>query len=265
MRDYEHIEVSLDDDVLTIALDRPDKLNAVDPELHAELATVFRDAAESDARVVVLTGNGRAFCAGGDVESMQGWDINDFEQMTFEGERIVSDMIDIPQPVIARLNGDAIGLGATIALFADIVVASEEAEIGDPHVKVGLTAGDGGAVIWPLLTSMHTAKELLMTGELVSAAEAEELGLVNYAVPEDELDAKVDELVEKLATGPQPAIRYTKTALNGWLELASTLALKRSFALEALSQQRADHQAAVDAFVQGERPTYPTGRGGDED
>ncbi len=112
--------------------------------------------------------------------------------------------------MIAKVNGDATGLGATLALFCDIVMLSEDARIGDPHVNVALVAGDGGAVIWPLLTSLNKAKELLMTGELLSAEEAKELGLVNHVVPADELDNATDEMVEKLATGPQTAIRYTK-------------------------------------------------------
>jgi len=244
---------------------RTNVLNAVSPDLHADLAEVFRDASDTDARVIILTGNGRAFCAGGDVESMQDWDAADFEDMLVEGERIVRDLVNVRQPVIARLNGDAIGLGATLALFCDIVVAAEDANIGDPHVKVGLTAGDGGAVIWPLLTSMSKAKELLMTGEAVSATEAEELGLVNHAVPAEELDETVEELVDKLASGPQPAIRYTKAALNGWLELAMTTSLGKSLALEGLSQQREDHRAAVDAFVEGQEPDYPTSRNKDRD
>lgn len=263
MRNYDHLDVSLDDDIFRIAFDRPDQKNAVDADVHRELTHVFRDASESDARVVVLTGNGSAFCAGGDVESMREWDTGDFDRMRREGERLIHDMVNLAKPVVARVNGDAIGLGATLALFSDIVIAADDARIGDPHVRVGLTAGDGGAVIWPLLTSMSTAKELLMTGELVSASRAEELGLVNDVVSAADLDECVDEMVDKLASGPQQAIQYTKSALNAWLQLGTTLALGQSLALEGLSQQHPDHEAAVEAFAEGERPDFPSGRSRD--
>jgi enoyl-CoA hydratase len=262
MHEYDTLDVTEDGDVLEIALDRPDNLNAVDADLHEELSSVFRDAAQADARVVVLTGNGRAFSAGGDIAWMQEGIENpeSFRETMREGERIIDDITDLEKPLVARVNGDATGLGATLALFADITVMAADARIGDPHVSVGLVAGDGGAVIWPLLTSMHTAKELLMTGDLVSAEEAEDLGLVNDAVPEDELDEKVDELVGKLADGPQVAIRYTKKALNAWVELGNDLALQRGLALEAVSQQHPDHEEAVEAFLEERRPEFPSAR-----
>jgi len=266
MEEYDHLEVRLEDDVLTIAFDRPESLNAVNEPLHAELATVFRDIYETEARVVVLTGNGKAFSAGGDV----GWmaenldDPEGFQTTMREGERIIRDLVNVEKPVVAKVNGDTTGLGATLALFCDIVVMSEDARLGDPHVNVALVAGDGGAVIWPLLTSLNTAKELLMTGRLLSAAEASELGLVNHVVPADRLDAKTDELVDKLASGPQPAIRYTKKTLNSWLELGMGVALEEGLALEGVGQQHPDHAEAVDAFLNGREPNFPSGRDTDE-
>lgn len=262
MHGYDTLDVTEDGDVLEIAFDRPDQLNAVDAQLHEELSSVFRDAGNADARVVVLTGNGRAFSAGGDIGWMREGIENpeSFRETMREGERIIEDITDLEKPLVARVNGDATGLGATLALFADITVMAADARIGDPHVSVGLVAGDGGAVIWPLLTSMHTAKELLMTGDLVSAERAAELGLVNYAVPADDLDDKVDELVGTLADGPQAAIRYTKKALNAWVELGNDLALQRGLALEAVSQQHPDHAEAVDAFLEERRPDFPSTR-----
>jgi enoyl-CoA hydratase len=137
---------------------------------------------------------------------------------------------------------------------------SDDARIGDPHVKVALAAADGGAVIWPLLTSMNKAKEYLLTGDLMSAEEAVDLGLVNYAVPPEELDERTDEMVEKLATGSQTAIRYTKKTLNAWLEFGNNLALTRGLALEATGQQHPDHEEAVEAFLEKRRPNFPSGR-----
>jgi enoyl-CoA hydratase len=265
MEEYNYLDVRLDDDVLTIAFDRPDRLNAVNEPLHAELATVFRDAYETEARVVVLTGNGDAFSAGGDIDWMQGSvdDAEAFQATMREGEQIIQDLVNIEKPVIAKINGDATGLGATLALFCDIAVMSEDARIGDPHVNVALVAGDGGAVIWPLLTSLNTAKELLMTGRLLSAAEADELGLVNHVVTAGELDRRADELVDELASGPQTAIRYTKKTLNAWLELGNSIALQKGLALEGVGQQHPDHAAAVGAFLEGQQPEFPSSRDGE--
>lgn len=262
MQEYENLAVTLDDDVLRIAIDRPDALNAVNAPLHAELAQVFDDAYDADARVIVLTGNGDAFSAGGDVnwmkESVE--EPGKFLETAREGEEIIESIVNLEKPVIAKVNGDATGLGATLALFCDIVMMSEDARIGDPHVNVALVAGDGGAVIWPLLTSLNKAKELLMTGDLLSAEAAEDLGLVNHVVPAAELDDATDEMVAKLATGPQTAIRYTKKTLNSWLELGNDLALTKGIALEAAAQQHPDHEEAVQAFLDKRQPDFPSGR-----
>lgn len=266
MQGYEHLDVSLDDDVLTIEIDRPDNLNAVNDPLHKELSTVFSDAYETDARVVVLTGKGDAFSAGGDVNWMKDNIENpeNFHKTMREGEQIVEEIVNLEKPIIAKVNGDATGLGATLALFCDIVMMSEDARIGDPHVKVALVAGDGGAVIWPLLTSLNKAKELLMTGDLISAEEAKELGLANHVVPADELDDRTDEMIDKLASGPQAAIRFTKKTLNSWLELGNNIALQRGLALEGVGQQHSDHEEAVDAFLESRRPNFPSGRDPEE-
>ncbi|MFB6310665.1 MAG: enoyl-CoA hydratase/isomerase family protein [Salinirussus sp.] len=263
MREYDALDVTLSDGVLTIRLDRPDHLNAVNAALHEELTTVFRAAADSNARVIVLTGAGEAFSAGGDIEEMHDRldDPAAFRQTLREAQRIIEDILSVEQPIVAKVNGDATGLGATLALFCDVVLMSEDARLGDPHVQVALVAGDGGAVVWPLLTSLNKAKELLMTGDLISANEAEDLGLVNHAVPDDRLDERTAEIVETLSSGPQAAIRYTKKTLNAWLELGSTLALQRGLAFEGISQQHPDHDAAVNAFLEGESPTFPSANG----
>lgn len=264
MEAYEHLDVTVtgaEEDVLRIALQNDD-MNLVDGTMHEELSRVFREAGDADVRVVVLTGTGEAFSAGGDVRWMQQWidDPEVFAEVLQEGEALIEDLVDIEVPVIARVNGDAVGLGATLALHADIVVASEEARIGDPHVRVGLAAGDGGAVIWPLLTSFNKAKEFLMTGELLDATEAEELGLVNHVVPHDQLDAKVEERIETLTQLPQPAVRYTKMAANKWLQQGVQSILRESLALESMSAASADHEEAVAAFIEGREPDLPSAR-----
>ena len=148
--DYRTITFDRSGKILTVTLNRPDVLNAVNAELHEELSRLFYDLQQDQAEVIVLTGAGRAFCAGGDIDWMQRG-INEpetFETTVVEAKKIIFGLLDLEKPLICRLNGDAVGLGATIALFCDIIIANEDARIGDPHVSVGLVAGDGGAVIW---------------------------------------------------------------------------------------------------------------------
>lgn len=263
MRDYDSLDVSQDGDVLRIAFDRPGARNAIDAGTHEELGYVFRDAADSDARVVVFTGNGdRAFSAGGDFGLLKEGieDQGVFRDSMRRDETMLKDIVNLEKPVIARINGDATGLGASLALFCDIVIASKESRIGDPHVKVGLVAGDGGAVIWPLLVGLNKAKEFLMTGDLIPAPEAEDLGLVNHAVPPEELDDKVGEIIDKLATNPQLAVQYTKLSCNRWLEFGMNNVLRESMALEGISQGHPDHEEAVDALIEKRQPNFENSR-----
>lgn len=267
MREYSALDVSLRDDVFRIAFDDPENGNAVSAAAHEELTDVFEDARrESAARVVLLTGNGDAFSTGGDLDRMkrriEAPEDDPFEESLREAETIVRSLLALEKPIVAKVNGHAIGLGATLALFCDLAYMSTDGRIGDPHVTAGLVAGDGGAVIWPLLTDMHTAKEFLLTGETASADEAADIGLVNEAVRPDELDARVDEVVDDLASGPQTAIRYTKVALNEWVQLGVSNVLRESLAYEAISQRDPDHEEAVDAFLEDREPRFPSGREG---
>lgn len=264
MREYNHLDVNLDGDVLRVTFDRPERLNAVNSGVHEELSYVFDEASRlgknHDARVVVLSGTGRAFSAGGDVKEMDDgvtWDYH-------ESRNIVSGIVDCELPVIAKVNGDAIGLGATIALACDIVVASEEARIGDTHTSVGLVAGDGGAVFWSMLVGPNKAKEMLMTGNLLTAEEGDDLGLFNHVVPLDELDEFVKDIVDDLATSPQWAIRYTKMTINTAVQDRINQVLLQGLALERNSVHHPDHAEAVDAFKEGREPNFPSARPPDE-
>ena len=246
--------------ILTITLNRPEALNAVDAALHEELARVFVDAAaDPESDVLVLTGEGAAFSAGGDLNWMREAvdDPHAFETQTVdEARRIIFGILDCDKPLICRLNGDAIGLGATIALFCDVIIANDTARIADPHVKVGLVAGDGGAVIWPALIGFARAKEFLMTGDMIAAPEAARIGLINHAVPAAELDAKVMALAGKLAKGALLAIRWTKRSVNIQLRDVVNRVLEPSIAYEAVSNRTADHKEAVDAFLDKRRPVF---------
>lgn len=264
MRTYRALDVDRDGDVLTVAFDRPDRHNAIGERLHDELSTVFHDVGRhhDDARVVVLTGNGRSFSAGGDLDWLEACleDPAMFRRVVREGETIVRGLLQVQQPIVARINGDATGFGATLALLADLSVMSADARIGDPHVQAGLVAGDGGAAIWPLLVGINRAKEFLLTGELVDGPRAAELGLVNHVVDPADLDDRVAELIADLAAGPQVAIRYTKMATNAWLRFAVDRVLRESLAFEAVSQRHPDHAEALAAFREGRDPEFPSGR-----
>ena len=166
---YETIRITYEGRVAVLTLNRPERLNAVNARMHTELSRIFREAAEDpDCRALVLTGAGRGFCAGGDFKADARTTSNQ-EQTHSEARLIVDSLIELPKPIVAAVNGPAAGLGATLALHCDWVVAAESARIGDTHVNMALTAGDGGAVIWPLLVGVNRAKYYLMTGELLSA------------------------------------------------------------------------------------------------
>ncbi|MCC5859629.1 MAG: enoyl-CoA hydratase/isomerase family protein [Ectothiorhodospiraceae bacterium] len=256
---YEAIRVEKQDRVVTLTFNRPEVLNAVDEQLHEELAQIFTDvAADPECDIVVLTGAGRAFSAGGDIGWMQKMidEPEAFEKTAMEAKRIIFSMLDCEKPVIAKVNGHAAGLGATIALFSDVIFAAEDARIGDPHVSVGFVAGDGGAVIWPQLVGYARAKEFLMTGEMLKAKRAEDMGLINYAVPSDELDARVDQFVQQLLAGATKAIRWTKVSANIGLKQLAHSIMDACISMEAQSNVTADHQEAVNAFREKRQPVF---------
>ena len=174
-------------------------------------------------------------------------------------KRLIFSLLDCPKPVIAKLNGHAFGLGATIALFCDLVFAVPGAKIADPHVRVGFVAGDGGAVIWPHLVGHARAKEYLLTGRAILAEEAERIGLINRVVPADQIDAVVDEFADELAGGPKLAVQWTKMSINIALKQQAQAILDASVALEALSNMTHDHAEAVTALRE-KRPPVFTGK-----
>lgn len=260
---YRTIRHERRDRVLTLILNRPEALNAVDGEMHAELTQVFFDAAgDPSSDVIVLTGEGKAFSAGGDIPWMQSIIDEGFDLTAREATRIIFSLLDCEKPIIARINGPATGFGATLALFCDISIAVETAKIGDPHVQVGFTAGDGGAVIWPQLVGYARAKEYLMTGDLMTAVEAARIGLINHAVPNDELDDRVYGLASRLTEGSQTAIRTTKMSINIGLKQLAASMMDACLAYEAISNMSRDHQEAVTAFRERRKPNFGPGASG---
>jgi len=248
--------------LLRAAFNQPETLNAVDRVAHAELARFFTElAVDPLTDVVILSGVGRAFSAGGDLDHIQKMidDPSIFIDDIPSVKRIVFGMLDCPKPIIAKLNGAAVGLGATVALLCDVIFAVPTAKIGDPHVKVGFAAGDGGAVIWPHLIGHARAKEYLMTGRLLLAEEAEKIGLINHVVPAEDIDRVVDAFAQELLAGAMRAIQYTKLAVNIGLKQLAHSVMDASVAFEALSNATADHREAV-AALREKRPPRFTGQ-----
>lgn len=244
---YEAIAIDKRADGVALAtLNRPDRLNAVNGRMHTELARLTRDAdADADVRVLVITGAGRAFCAGGDFGSP---DPNDPPITLEEGRQIVDHMLECSKPVISAVNGYAMGLGATVALLADVVYAARSATFADTHVKMGIGAGDGGQVIWPLLMGVNRAKYFLMTGDRLTAEDAERMGLVNFVVDDGTVVDEALTLASRLAAGPGMAISASKVAINSYMRMISNLVLPLSLSVEGATMRSADHREAVRAF-----------------
>lgn len=259
MRSYATIDLARKGRLLTITLNRPDTLNAVNREMHEELADVFGfAAADPGSDVVMLTGAGRAFSAGGDLEHIARNAANPdlFDEEARIAKRIVFAMLDLDKPLVCRMNGHAVGLGATLVLLSDVVFAAENAKIGDPHVALGLVAGDGGAAIWPQRIGFGRAKEYLLTGELLTAAKAAEVGLINHCVPAVELDAAVDAFCERLLNGSRNAIRWTKVLINLELRRIATAVMDAGIAYESVTARSADHREGVKALQEKRKPKF---------
>ncbi len=256
---YETIALARRGRLLTITMNRPDAMNAVNLAMHDELAAVFKFAiADADSDVVVLTGAGRAFSAGGDLDHIarNAAEPERFDHEVEVAKEIVLAMLDLDKPLVCRMNGHAVGLGATLALVCDVVFAADNAKIGDPHVGIGLVAGDGGAAIWPARIGFGRAKEYLLTGELLNAKRAEEIGLVNYALPAAELDAAVDAFCDKLLSGASFAIRATKKVLNIEVKRIFNDVLAPGLELEKQSVRTADHREAIQALKEKRKPNF---------
>jgi enoyl-CoA hydratase len=259
---YSTIATSLDDGILRVTLNRPDRLNALDRPMHKELRTLFeRIAHDADVKVVLLTGAGRAFCVGADFQQMRdnlaAADYPDGRpDMLADGADIARGILRVRQPMVAMVNGHALGIGATLALFCDVVYMSSAAKIGDPHVQAGIVAGDGGCVLWPMLLGINRAKEYLMTGDLLSAEDADRMGLVNHVVAPDALEDAGLAMARRLAAGPMHAIQFNKRVVNKMLEDQVSRLYDLSLALECVTFETADHREAVDAFLNKREPTF---------
>lgn len=259
--DYQHLQFDRrDNGVLLITLNRPEVYNATNETMHAELARVWGEvSADPQTRVAVVTGAGKAFSAGGDlamVEKMAG-DHERVAAMLDEMSRLVYGIIDCNKPIIAAINGVAVGAGTVVALLSDISICASDAKLGDGHVKLGVAAGDHAAILWPLLAGMAKAKYYLLTGEMITGDEAERIGLVTKALPRDEVLAEALRTADVLATGSQNAIRWTKKALNNWLRNAGPI-FDQSAAYEMLCFMAPDVVEGYTALREKRAPAFPS-------
>jgi enoyl-CoA hydratase/carnithine racemase len=256
----DHLLYSIENHVATITLNRPDTLNAIDEDMHHALLDALLDVrSNTDVRVVLFTAAGRAFSAGGDlneVASLQA-DAQKRARMCDIGIRLVEALIDIPVPIVVALHGDAIGLGASIVLACDIIVGSKKARLADTHVKVGLVAGDGGCLTWPLSMGMNRAKRYLLTGKMLPAEKAYEFGLITDLVetPEETLPA-AQEIVDEIAALAPIAVSGTKKALNELTKARSREVFPIGMAYEQESAASEDLLEAVAAFKERRPPVF---------
>lgn len=248
--------------ILWMTLNRPEVLNAADRRLHTELVevwpTIHRDP---ETRVVVVTGAGRAFSAGGDLQMVEDAyrDYDEIIRILNEARELVYNILHCKKPIISAINGPAVGAGLVVALLADISIAAENARLADGHVRMGVAAGDHAAIIWPLLCGLARSKYYLMTSDFVSGKEAERIGLVSLCVPDDQLHEKAMAVATDLATGPQHAIQFTKRALNQWALQAGPI-FDHSLALEMLGFFTPDMLAGIEGLRERRRADYPSGQ-----
>lgn len=257
--DFQAIRFERLDDVLRVTIAHPTSpLNAVDGLLHEELARLTRGLKrERDARAIVLTGAGRAFSAGGSFD----WfpeldDTAKRDALRADAKQLIWDLLDVELPIVAAVNGPAIGLGATLVLLCDVILMADTATIADPHVRVGLVAGDGGTAIWPLLVGPARAKQYLLTGDPLGAVEAERIGLVNRVVPAAALADEALAFARRLAAGAPLAVRYTKQSVNVLVKQALASAFDTATALEIVTFASEDHQEALAALRAKRAPRF---------
>jgi enoyl-CoA hydratase len=246
------IRVESDGRVRIVTLSRPEQLNAINDELHLGLTRLFPQLdADADARVAVITGEGKAFSAGGDFDLLDRM-ANDRalrKGVIAEGRELILNMIRTRVPVVAAVNGPAVGLGCSVIALSDVVYMAESAYLADPHVAVGLVAADGGPLTWPLHTSLLLAKEYAFTGDRITAARAAQIGLANHVCPDGEVLGTAVAAAKKVAALPRQAVEATKRVLNIHLERAVLATIDFAMAAETESFDTDDLRANVDRFL----------------
>ncbi len=258
---YQHLTFDRPSEgVLQVTINRPDRLNAANKRLHWELGKVWLDVGtDSQTRVAVVTGAGKAFCAGGDLDMVLD-QANDFSQIVetmAEARDIVYNIANCDKPIISAINGVAVGAGLAVALMADVSVIAEDAQLTDGHLRLGVGAGDHTAIVWPILCGLAKAKYYLLTADFIDGKEAERIGLVSLCRPPEEVLPTALEVAQKLAGGPQHAVRWTKRALNHWVRNAGPI-FEASLALEMLNFFDVDVIEGASAIKDRRPPRFPS-------
>jgi 2-(1,2-epoxy-1,2-dihydrophenyl)acetyl-CoA isomerase len=242
--------------VVTVTLNRPEKKNAIDMPMWEELLSTFNAVARSETdRVMVLTGAGGAFCGGADLGARDGADWHQLDRMQFYNSIGVA-LHEIPKPVVAKVGGVAVGAGLNLALGCDLIVAGESARFSEIFARRGLSLDLGGSWILPRLVGLHKAKELALLADIISADEAERIGIVNRVVPDDKLDAFVDDWVQRLAAGPPLALQMTKRMLTAGLQSSFSEALHAEAMAQTVNASSKDAQEAMQAFFEKREPAF---------
>ncbi len=261
--DFRHLTFeSKPNGVLVVTINRPEVLNAANARLHWEFTQIWPVVdADPKTRVVVVTGAGKAFSAGGDlslVEDMAG-NPDALTRTMREASDLVYNMINLDKPVVSAINGVAVGAGLVVALMADVSIIAETARFTDGHTRLGVAAGDHAAILWPLLCGMAKAKYYLLTADFIDGREAERIGLVTMCLPPDQVMPKALDVADRLARGSQISIQWTKRALNNWLRQAGPI-FDQSLALEMLSFSYPDVREGVKAIREKRAPVFPSAK-----
>jgi enoyl-CoA hydratase len=244
--------------VLRLTLRAAGRLNAVNSAMHRELAGVWQAiGADDETRAVIVRGADGTFSAGGDLDLVVdiATDYATRLRVFHEARDLVYNVVNCPKPIVSAMTGPAVGAGLAVGLLADISIATPTTKIVDGHTKLGVSAGDHAAIVWPLLCGLAKAKYHLLLCEPIDGVEAERIGLVSLCVPEEELEARALAIAQRLAEGSQPAIRHTKLALNNWLRVAGP-AFDASLALEFLDMTGPDVREGVAAVREKRPPSF---------
>jgi enoyl-CoA hydratase len=247
----DEVTVRAEGAIRIVTMNRPDARNAVSKPLHVGLERAWDQLADdTDARAVVITGAGKAFSAGGDMDWFieQHRDVTERRRALRQAKKIVRNQLACPLPVVAAVNGPAVGLGCSVALLCDYIVMADTARLADPHVAVGLVAGDGGA-LWPLFTSMLVAKQYVLLGDPIPADVALRLGLCNEVVPRDDVVARALAVAERFAELPPLALRDTKRALNMHYERVVDGIIDYSLKAEEITYATDEVRAFAERFL----------------
>jgi enoyl-CoA hydratase len=247
VRSHEGIELHTTDDIAVVTLSRPQALNAPDRAMHTALTTIWEEVRALDPGAVVLTGSGRAFSAGSDRSLMTALLDNEHvrDEVLGEASRMLLALLDLPMPVVAAVNGPAVGLGCGLVAVCDLVVMAEDAYFMDPHVPVGLAGGDGVALCWPPLTGLLIAKEYALLGDRLGAAKALECGLVTRVTPKDKVVDVAFQLAGRLAALPRQSVRETKVVLNSGMRAHLEAGLPVALSAERRSLGEPENRAAL--------------------